>query len=583
MNAGTRRAFINSGIAAALSPFYTAGVAGQTAARVRPHLHNLRRKAVSISWIALEAAAGSVDAGAAGMATRTSVKAKRKLVTAGVYRYQADLEDLEPGQPYAYCVRHNGAAIPGCEALAFRTPASRGTGSRIVALGDSGTDSPAQRQLAAMMIARQPEVMLHTGDLVYPSGTLESYLERFFAPYAPLLERIPVFPCPGNHDYYHEQANFYVALHALPSAGVPDEGQGRYYSFDWDNAHFVVLDSNTPLEDAAAGRGPMLEWLEKDLAASRQFWKIAMFHHPPFAGGPNQGDPLSALARQHIVPILERHGVQLVLNGHEHNYQRSHAINGIVYLTTGGGGADLYEPLPRAEAAFQQGSYHFLETELKPTELTTRAIRIDGATIDSLTLKPEPRAQRLVNPASQTAAIAPGGLAAIHGRHLAPREGDLESVRVFVRHQPAQVVFAAPDQVTFIVPPDLVGDAEIRIETANGQAGLAVLIHESAPAIFLLEKDGRAFPSLFHADGAPVTKTNPARLGEELALYFTGAGAATAGSVESGDFAQEARIEPAPDQPGVHRLFFRPDVGTGATFCLRIGTNTSNAAAWSVR
>ena len=302
MHAGSRRAFINSGIAAALSPFYTAGVAGQTAARVRPFLQNLHRKSVSINWIAVDASAGSV-----ALSSGQRFEAQRKRIAPGIHLYRADLSGLEPGQPYSYSIRLNNAALPGCEALSFRTQGEGGS-SRIVALGDSGTDSPAQRKLAAMMTARQPELMLHTGDLVYPSGTLESYMERFFAPYAPLLERIPVFPCPGNHDYYHEQANFYVALHALPSAGVPEEGQGRYYSFDWDNAHIVVLDSNVPLVEAAEGRGQMLTWLDQDLTASRHFWKFAMFHHPPFAGGPNQGDPLSHLARQHIVPILEKHG-----------------------------------------------------------------------------------------------------------------------------------------------------------------------------------------------------------------------------------------------------------------------------------
>ena len=116
-----------------------------------------------------------------------------------------------------------------------------------------------------------------------------------------------------------------------------------------------------------------------------------MFHHPPYAGGPNQDDPLSELVRQHLVPILERHHVDLVFNGHEHNYQRSHPINGIVYLTSGGGGAMIYPTIPRAEAAVQHARHHFLEAELTPTSLRVEAIDVDGHLLDTLTLKPAPR------------------------------------------------------------------------------------------------------------------------------------------------------------------------------------------------
>src|SRR5262245_39258783 len=98
------------------------------------------------------------------------------------------------------------------------------------------------------------------------------------------------------------------------------------------------------LVEAAIDQGAMLRWLENDLAATRLFWRIVFFHHPPFAAGPNQNDAQCILARERIVPILERHGVQLVFNGHEHSYQRTEPLlaghivrpdQGIVYMTTG--------------------------------------------------------------------------------------------------------------------------------------------------------------------------------------------------------------------------------------------------------
>ena len=597
MKTGSRRGFLKAGLAAALSPFYATGVAGQSAGRVRPFLHNLRRTGVTINWLSLSEGNGSLDLAAAGQGTRNVPAKSRPLapqqtgLTFTVHHHRVDLSGLQSRTPYAYTVRQNGIALPGCEGLAFQTP-GQGNASRLVILGDSGMDSPAQRQLAQMMTARRPDLMLHTGDLVYPSGTVEAYMERFFAPYAPLLERIPVFPCPGNHDYYCEQANFYVALHALPSAGVPEEGQGRYYSFDWENAHIVVLDSNTPLEEAVNGTGEMLRWLDGDLAASRQFWKIAMFHHPPYAGGPNQDDPLNHLARRHIVPILEKHGVQLVLNGHEHNYQRSHPLRGgevvaagegIVYLTTGGGGADLYEPRARAEAAFQQGSYHFLEADLRSTELGVRAVRIDGAVIDTLALRPAPRLQRVVNPADASRGVAGSGLASVEGRQLASRENDVSGVRVLVGERLVPVVYAAPDQLHFVMPAGLVGDTLVRVETANGVAELTVTVQESAPAVLMTWQDDALLPALFHADGARVTSMKPARVGEELTLYFTGSGQASRVTIESGAMAYEARVEAVATQPGVDRVYFRVDAGTAWTFRVLAGEASSADVAWSVQ
>ena len=114
-----------------------------------------------------------------------------------------------------------------------------------------------------------------------------------------------------------------MAVHSVPGDTVPVADRGRYYSFDWANVHFVSLDSNLSLERAVTSGGPMLEWLNNDLRSTRQFWRVVYFHHPPYGAGPNQNDVHSLWIRQYAVPIFEANGVQLVLNGHEHSYQRS--------------------------------------------------------------------------------------------------------------------------------------------------------------------------------------------------------------------------------------------------------------------
>ena len=121
----------------------------------------------------------------------------------------------------------------------------------------------------------------------------------------------------------------------------------------------------------------MLRWLENDLRTTRQFWRIVYFHYPPYATGVNVNDPQSLLVRQHMVPIFENNGVQLVLSGHEHSYQRSVPIRrsnmvasgvGTSYFTTGGGGAILYPVPDKSLVASKKSAYHYL-----PPQSTERA------------------------------------------------------------------------------------------------------------------------------------------------------------------------------------------------------------------
>ena len=359
----------------------------------------------------------------------------------------------------------------------------------------------------------------------------------------------------------------FVEFNKVPRDSVPVAGHGRYYSFDWENAHIVVLDSNTPLEEAAAGRGEMLEWLDRDLAATTAYWRIAMFHHPPYAGGPNQEDPLSELVRQHIVPILERHHVDLVLNGHEHNYQRSHPINGIVYLTSGGGGASIYQPIPRGEAAVQHARHHFLEAALTATSLRVDAIDVDGHLLDTLTLKPAPRIlSPLMNAASGTAAVAAGGLATIMGRGFSPVEVRRESagLRVLVNGQPATVIYSNANQINFRLPEDVTGASHLRVETVNGSVELACDIARTAPAIFA--------GMLFTATGRRVTAWEPAHQGEQLSVYFTGRGSGKQVTARLGDSVVNVRCE---SRAGLDRADFILE-GPGE-FTLIIDGVSSNA------
>src|SRR5262249_41006487 len=150
---------------------------------------------------------------------------------------------------------------------------------------------------------------------------------------------------------------------------------------------FVSIDAHQSLDRAVNSNGPMLRWLDNDLRSTRQFWRIVYFHYPPYATGQNVNDTQSFWVRQYVVPILEKNGVQLVLSGHEHSYQRSVPIRkssivdaaiGTSYFTSGGGGAILYPTPDKPLVAFRASEYHYLRAEVQGTRITVRSIRYDG-------------------------------------------------------------------------------------------------------------------------------------------------------------------------------------------------------------
>src|SRR5262249_26307766 len=138
------------------------------------------------------------------------------------------------------------------------------------------------------------------------------------------------YPCLGNHE--RKGAPYFRFFN------VPEE-----YSFDYGNAHFVALDSNRPESEYAAQE----EWLRKDLAAHKQTkGRILFFHHTVHTCVDKPGRRLESAERaKRLEPIFAAGRVQLVINGHDHDYQR-HVARGITYIVTGGGGAPLYSVTP---------------------------------------------------------------------------------------------------------------------------------------------------------------------------------------------------------------------------------------------
>ncbi len=291
------------------------------------------------------------------------------------------LRGLRPGEEFSYEVpgsprRWRARALPG--------PSSP---LRFAVFGDSGSGEAPQWRVAGVLERSHPQLVLVLGDIVYPRGADDEYDQKFFAPYGPLLSRVPFFTAPGNHDYGNHwfagpgQRRFeeaYRRVHDKP----------KYYSFDAGPAHFVSLDDNeADYIAAAAPIGPGSEqraWLERDLAASRAPWKIVFLHVPLYTSTAFHGD--NDYLRRWLEPLFRRYGVQVVFQGHDHLYERSRPIGGIVYVTAGSGGADLHRSPRKAGADWVSSSvlsYGLVEARLDLKSLHLEFIDDQGRVRDA--------------------------------------------------------------------------------------------------------------------------------------------------------------------------------------------------------
>jgi Calcineurin-like phosphoesterase/Purple acid Phosphatase, N-terminal domain/IPT/TIG domain len=458
----------------------------------RPYVQNVRNDRASLLWATNESGVGSVRYSADGVIFRTAPATSRFFSTAetglarSLWQHQADITGLAPNTDYVYGVSVDGQDIPTAGKASFRT-AGPGPFSFIV-LGDSGWGGPDQASIAQRLAAEKPTMVVHTGDLVYMVGTYETYQRNYFNFYESMMGSVPFFPCPGNHDYDVANAFPYLAIHAVPNEGVPTADRGRYYSYDWGNVHFVSIDAHQSLERAVNSNGPMLRWLENDLRSTRQFWRIAYFHYPPFASGQNTNDIQSLWVRQYVVPILEKYGVQVVFSGHEHSYQRNYAIRkstivdpsvGTNYITSGGGGAFLYSVAEIGLVAFAKSAYHYVRAEVQGTRILFRSIRQDGVELESFSIAPTPAFSDdpKVTPVTMSPGPVAGAFIRIIGRGLATEESfmctpappnDLAGTMVTVNGQPIQLLYVSPTQIFAQLPFAVDGNITIRITTSNG-------------------------------------------------------------------------------------------------------------------
>lgn len=261
--------------------------------------------------------------------------------------HEVQLTNLLPNTKYFYTIGSSDLQFQGDVNNHFYTlPLDTSKDKiRFLALGDCGIVTPNQVNLRTQFMRYAAEKPFHftvlLGDNAYSLGKDDEYQFGFFEPYKDLLKKTVLYPALGNHDYYsmtYENEVYkgaYLDIFTNPTkgelGGVPS-GSEAYYSYDYGNVHFIVLDSygaeigqTKRLYDTLS---PQIQWLKKDLAANKKRWTVAYWHHPPYDKADYDTDTVEELylIRENVLRYLERNGVDLVLCGHSHTYQRSYLI-----------------------------------------------------------------------------------------------------------------------------------------------------------------------------------------------------------------------------------------------------------------
>jgi hypothetical protein len=255
-------------------------------------------------------------------------------------RHEVLLDRLREGLHYQYRVVATGIPLANLSAeteFRFRVPSS--SSIKLVSWGDSGTGTSAQKALASLLIDESPppDLALVLGDVVYPSGASADYDPKFFAPYASILPRIPFYAAIGNHDYETRRGAAFLDVFSLPRNGPQGLVPETVYSFERGGALVLVHDSN--LERAELVAAP---WHRERVRESKARFRIAALHHSPYSSAINSLSAAAAEIRRVFPPLFAVTGVDLVLGAHDHTYERTRPLDGVVYVTTGAGGASLY-------------------------------------------------------------------------------------------------------------------------------------------------------------------------------------------------------------------------------------------------
>jgi hypothetical protein len=303
--------------------------------------------------------------------------------------HEVDLCGLTPDTTYTYRVGGKGAG--GAEKWSpnytFRTgpdPATVASSNITVAvMGDTRDGYDVWGQLLQLVeTTGMPDVILFSGDAVL-LGQDQPEWDTWFKNSEAILHSVPLLSAHGNHD--NNAVNYFSQL---PLPGAED-----HYGIDYGAMHLTVVnDTPAPLTDVT---GVQQQFLDSDLAANQSKpWKFVMHHQPMWSACAGHGSNLQL--QMQWGPIVDKYAVDLVINGHDHDYERtkplkagmvqSSSTQGTTYLVVGSAGAPLYDNGSDFWTAFSSKTYSFVIMHVRQGMIDLKAYAPGGAVIDTLTL-----------------------------------------------------------------------------------------------------------------------------------------------------------------------------------------------------
>jgi hypothetical protein len=286
-------------------------------------------------------------------------------------RHAVRLEELSASSSYHYRIQSGGIPLAGDNT--FRTlPSPTSRSLRFAVFGDTRTGHAVHRSVISQIVDWDPAIAFHMGDLIAHGGVLQEW-QTFFDIEDPLLRRAAMLPVLGNHEGNHR---LYFDFFYLP-------GNERWYGMEIAGAYFInlELDGYAPYKEGSE----QYVWLESKLRLHASDWVFVSGHYPPHSA--YSEDKKEVRVRDELTPLFERYGVDIVFAGHHHDYQRF-AFDGVTYIVTGGGGAELHKVEDEEDGMRAYANEaHFVGIELNGDTLTGDVIAPGGAILDHFILR----------------------------------------------------------------------------------------------------------------------------------------------------------------------------------------------------
>jgi predicted phosphodiesterase len=299
-----------------------------------PYLQNVTKTGITVLWETDLPSDSHVDYG------ETDQYGKVKGSADPVTLHEMVIDDLWADSLFHYKVRStDGVGQVESEDNTFQTAVLEGTPFKFCHYSDNQGGWPRHKIICDLIRSKSPRFVVHSGDMVQDGYNYDEWGTYFFDPARNLIKQVAIFTIPGNHERQHDYYTYFMSN--------PTESSGTewYYSFDYGNTHFCMINSN----DTAYGYGndmtyypgtPQYDWIVSDLSSTQQEWKIVVLHHPPYSSGLHGCHDMPK-SREYLCPLFAKYGVDLVISGHDHLYERTVAMRGVPYIVSAGGGGYL--------------------------------------------------------------------------------------------------------------------------------------------------------------------------------------------------------------------------------------------------